>query len=160
MGLIALLCAWLLFLINNDVVQYRVCLFVVYSESQPVEAKLPWLKQAQELEETKVALEDPTWVFFHVVLYIYSYANISLLPFSRIGQYSCVNIYQKKCWFDNIKLSKIVHIVIIFIHFLIWPKRFLKSMALCKYESMLDKPSKCYAFERRLLCSPRLHLFD
>ncbi|XP_050971241.1 ADAMTS-like protein 3 [Labeo rohita] len=31
-------------------------------ESQPVEAKLPWLKQAQELEETKVALEDPTFV--------------------------------------------------------------------------------------------------
>uniref|UniRef100_A0A673JIS7 ADAMTS-like protein 3 n=2 Tax=Sinocyclocheilus rhinocerous TaxID=307959 RepID=A0A673JIS7_9TELE len=31
-------------------------------ESQPVEAKLPWLKQAQELEETKVALEDPTFI--------------------------------------------------------------------------------------------------
>nr|XP_003198947.4 ADAMTS-like protein 3 [Danio rerio] len=31
-------------------------------ENQPVEAKLPWLKQAQELEETKVALEDPTFV--------------------------------------------------------------------------------------------------
>ncbi|KTG45226.1 hypothetical protein cypCar_00017993, partial [Cyprinus carpio] len=30
-------------------------------ENQPVEAKLPWLKQAQELEEIKVALEDPTW---------------------------------------------------------------------------------------------------
>ncbi|XP_072516790.1 ADAMTS-like protein 3 isoform X2 [Salminus brasiliensis] len=29
-------------------------------ESVPVEAKLPWLKQAQELEETKVATEDPT----------------------------------------------------------------------------------------------------
>uniref|UniRef100_A0A8C1U9U8 ADAMTS-like 3 n=1 Tax=Cyprinus carpio TaxID=7962 RepID=A0A8C1U9U8_CYPCA len=31
-------------------------------ESQPVEAKLPWLKQAQELEETKVALDDPTFI--------------------------------------------------------------------------------------------------
>uniref|UniRef100_A0A671Q453 ADAMTS-like protein 3 n=1 Tax=Sinocyclocheilus anshuiensis TaxID=1608454 RepID=A0A671Q453_9TELE len=31
-------------------------------ENQPVEAKLPWLKQAQELEETKVALEDPTFI--------------------------------------------------------------------------------------------------
>uniref|UniRef100_A0A8C2C109 ADAMTS-like 3 n=1 Tax=Cyprinus carpio TaxID=7962 RepID=A0A8C2C109_CYPCA len=31
-------------------------------ENQPVEAKLPWLKQAQELEEIKVALEDPTFI--------------------------------------------------------------------------------------------------
>ncbi|XP_056590739.1 ADAMTS-like protein 3 isoform X2 [Triplophysa dalaica] len=31
-------------------------------ENQPVEAKLPWLKQAQGLEETKVALEDPTFI--------------------------------------------------------------------------------------------------
>ncbi|XP_022525237.2 ADAMTS-like protein 3 isoform X1 [Astyanax mexicanus] len=31
-------------------------------ESVPVEAKLPWLKQAQELEETKVATEDPTFI--------------------------------------------------------------------------------------------------
>ncbi|XP_037401399.1 ADAMTS-like protein 3 isoform X2 [Pygocentrus nattereri] len=31
-------------------------------ESIPVEAKLPWLKQAQELEETKVATEDPTFI--------------------------------------------------------------------------------------------------
>ncbi|XP_052003679.1 ADAMTS-like protein 3 [Xyrauchen texanus] len=31
-------------------------------EKQPVEAKLPWLKQAQELEETKLALEDPTLI--------------------------------------------------------------------------------------------------
>ncbi|XP_076879153.1 ADAMTS-like protein 3 isoform X2 [Brachyhypopomus gauderio] len=31
-------------------------------ESVPVEAKLPWLKQAQELEETKVAREEPTLV--------------------------------------------------------------------------------------------------
>jgi len=37
-----------------------VCVFVASPENQPVEAKLPWLKQAQELEETKVALEDPT----------------------------------------------------------------------------------------------------
>lgn len=43
---------------------FNVCLcvfsFVAFPESQPVEAKLPWLKQAQELEETKVALEYPT----------------------------------------------------------------------------------------------------
>ncbi|XP_016135918.1 ADAMTS-like protein 3 [Sinocyclocheilus grahami] len=31
-------------------------------ENQPVEAKLPWLKQAQELEEIKVAWEDPTFI--------------------------------------------------------------------------------------------------
>ncbi|XP_030650096.1 ADAMTS-like protein 3 [Chanos chanos] len=31
-------------------------------ESLPVEAKLPWLKQAQELEETKVASEEPTFI--------------------------------------------------------------------------------------------------
>ncbi|TRY92706.1 hypothetical protein DNTS_032936, partial [Danionella cerebrum] len=31
-------------------------------ESQPVEAKLPWLKQAQELEESKAALEEPTFI--------------------------------------------------------------------------------------------------
>ncbi|XP_065150333.1 ADAMTS-like protein 3 isoform X1 [Paramisgurnus dabryanus] len=31
-------------------------------ETQPIEAKLPWLKQAQGLEETKVALEDPTFI--------------------------------------------------------------------------------------------------
>ncbi|XP_060739884.1 ADAMTS-like protein 3 isoform X2 [Tachysurus vachellii] len=29
-------------------------------ESVPVEAKVPWLKQAQELEETRVATEEPT----------------------------------------------------------------------------------------------------
>jgi hypothetical protein len=27
-----------------------------------VEAKLPWLKQAQELEETRIATEEPKWV--------------------------------------------------------------------------------------------------
>ncbi|XP_026875646.2 ADAMTS-like protein 3 isoform X1 [Electrophorus electricus] len=31
-------------------------------ESVPVEAKLPWLKQAQELEETRIAREEPTFV--------------------------------------------------------------------------------------------------
>ncbi|XP_026071934.1 ADAMTS-like protein 3 [Carassius auratus] len=31
-------------------------------ENQPVEAKLPWLKQAQELEEIKVALDEPTFI--------------------------------------------------------------------------------------------------
>lgn len=29
------------------------------SEKSPVEAKLPWLKQAQELEETRIATEEP-----------------------------------------------------------------------------------------------------
>ena len=29
-------------------------------ESVPVEAKLPWLKQAQELEEQRTATEEPT----------------------------------------------------------------------------------------------------
>nr|XP_054387269.1 ADAMTS-like protein 3 [Pongo abelii] len=29
-------------------------------EKSPVEAKLPWLKQAQELEETRIATEEPT----------------------------------------------------------------------------------------------------
>lgn len=38
--------------------------FIVYflfslSEKSPVEAKLPWLKQAQELEETRTATEEP-----------------------------------------------------------------------------------------------------
>ncbi|XP_026786423.3 ADAMTS-like protein 3 isoform X1 [Pangasianodon hypophthalmus] len=31
-------------------------------ESVPVEAKVPWLKQAQELEETRVATEEPTFI--------------------------------------------------------------------------------------------------
>ncbi|XP_061250505.1 ADAMTS-like protein 3 isoform X5 [Bos javanicus] len=31
-------------------------------EKSPVEAKLPWLKQAQELEETRIATEEPTFV--------------------------------------------------------------------------------------------------
>ncbi|XP_076980461.1 ADAMTS-like protein 3 [Tamandua tetradactyla] len=31
-------------------------------EKGPVEAKLPWLKQAQELEETRIATEEPTFV--------------------------------------------------------------------------------------------------
>lgn len=29
-------------------------------EKSPVEAKLPWLKQARELEETRIATEEPT----------------------------------------------------------------------------------------------------
>ncbi|KAM5291896.1 ADAMTS-like protein 3 [Ctenodactylus gundi] len=32
-------------------------------EKNPVEAKLPWLKQAHELEETRTATEEPTFVF-------------------------------------------------------------------------------------------------
>ncbi|XP_010619488.1 ADAMTS-like protein 3 [Fukomys damarensis] len=31
-------------------------------EKSPVEAKLPWLKQAQELEETRIATEEPTFI--------------------------------------------------------------------------------------------------
>ncbi|ELK18320.1 ADAMTS-like protein 3 [Pteropus alecto] len=31
-------------------------------EKGPVEAKLPWLKQAQELEETRMATEEPTFI--------------------------------------------------------------------------------------------------
>lgn len=31
-----------------------------FLEKSPVEAKLPWLKQAQELEETRIATEEPT----------------------------------------------------------------------------------------------------
>ncbi|EPY75049.1 ADAMTS-like 3 isoform 1 [Camelus ferus] len=31
-------------------------------EKGPVEAKLPWLKQAQELEETRIATEEPTFI--------------------------------------------------------------------------------------------------
>ncbi|XP_059534365.1 ADAMTS-like protein 3 isoform X2 [Myotis daubentonii] len=31
-------------------------------EKSPVEAKLPWLKQARELEETRVATEEPTFI--------------------------------------------------------------------------------------------------
>ena len=33
--------------------------FLFLSEKSPVEAKLPWLKQAQELEETRIATEEP-----------------------------------------------------------------------------------------------------
>lgn len=35
------------------------CLFTL-SESLPVEAKEPWLKQAHELEEHHIATEEPT----------------------------------------------------------------------------------------------------
>jgi hypothetical protein len=39
---------------------YIHCLFSIFSsEKSPVEAKLPWLKQAQELEETRIATEEP-----------------------------------------------------------------------------------------------------
>ncbi|XP_034880141.1 ADAMTS-like protein 3 isoform X2 [Mirounga leonina] len=31
-------------------------------EKSPVEAKLPWLKQAQELEETRIVTEEPTFI--------------------------------------------------------------------------------------------------
>ncbi|XP_045680952.1 ADAMTS-like protein 3 isoform X1 [Phyllostomus hastatus] len=31
-------------------------------EKSPVEAKLPWLKQARELEETRIATEEPTFI--------------------------------------------------------------------------------------------------
>lgn len=42
---------------------YIHCLFSIFSsEKSPVEAKLPWLKQAQELEETRIATEEPKWV--------------------------------------------------------------------------------------------------
>ena len=44
-------------MINNN----YTCCYVPFSlEKSPVEAKLPWLKQAQELEETRIATEEPT----------------------------------------------------------------------------------------------------
>ncbi|XP_027376684.1 ADAMTS-like protein 3 isoform X4 [Bos indicus x Bos taurus] len=38
------------------------CTVTCGGEKSPVEAKLPWLKQAQELEETRIATEEPTFV--------------------------------------------------------------------------------------------------
>lgn len=48
---------------NNDHVSNSLKLVVYvpfFLEKSPVEAKLPWLKQAQELEETRIATEEPT----------------------------------------------------------------------------------------------------
>lgn len=62
-------------MITNDL---GVTLFTL-SESLPVEAKVPWLKQAHELEEHHTATEEPTYDHTTTQVHLHTYTQYAVL---------------------------------------------------------------------------------
>ncbi len=87
------------FLINNNVVQYCVCLFVCCFLREPTcwsQAALVETGSRAGRNQSSLGRSNVSFFFFSCYIVHYSHTNISLLPFSRIGWYSIMLVWQHK----------------------------------------------------------------